>query len=146
MPKTELHLVNPHAQDFFKAIPKHLSFLPNNAPPAIYLLTTLASVPEALLTQRPQHISTVLKAAQVVTLLWLFDHCCQHTEMRGEGYDPAVRLKFTLHHQREDRHVTTPPNDSSRKKKEEIKVEKWGETGCRVGGVSHGLLLAALLY
>lgn len=104
--KTELHLVI-----FF------FPFLSNNAPPAIYLLTTLASVPEALLTQRPQHISTVLEAAQVVTLLWLFDHCCQHTEMRGEGYDPAVRLKFTLHHQREDRRVTTPPNDSSRKKK-----------------------------
>lgn len=69
--------------------------------------------------------------------------------MRGEGYDPTVRLKFTLPHRCEDRHVTTPPNDSSQRKKkekEEIKVGKWEETGCRVGGVSHGLLLAALLY
>lgn len=58
----------------------------------------------------------MILAAQVITLLWLFDHCCQHTEMREGGYNQAAGLKFTLYRQCEDGHVATPPNDLSPKK------------------------------
>lgn len=66
--------------------------------------------------------------------------------MRGGGQSPAAGLKFTLPHQREHRHVTTPPNDSAQEGIKEMELEKWGETGCSllgVGGVSHGLLTEA---
>lgn len=54
----------------------------------------------------------------------------------GEGgYNPAAGLKFTLYRLREDGHVTTPQDDSSQKKKKERKIERWRQTGCRVGGV-----------
>lgn len=114
---------------------------PSRTPVPVLLCTKAKQ--SSLRKSRPQHfglrakgfaqldahnIGTVLTAARVTTLLWLFDRGCQHTQM-GAGYNPAARLKFTQHHQREDRHVTTPPNDLSGKKKKEIKIEKWGRLG-----------------
>lgn len=55
--------------------------------------------------------------------------------MREGGYNPAVGLKFTLYRQREDRRVTTPPNDSSQKE-ERNKDRKMG--GDRVQGGRSG--------
>lgn len=112
-------------QKQYQGLKKQLSdcvLKPNKASSANPFLNILAHAPKALLTQKPQHISTVLKAAQVVTSLWLFDHCCQHTEMREGGYNPGAGLKFTLYRQSEDGHVTTPPNDLSQKK--EIKKDR----------------------
>lgn len=51
---------------------------------------------QRLLNWKLQNISTGLKAVQLATSLWLFDHCCQHAEIRGEGYNPSVGLKVYI--------------------------------------------------
>lgn len=90
-----------------------------NAPSTIHLLTTSGPfAPETFASPRGPD-TTRQRGAKGGTSRHLtvacLTNCCQHAEMRGEGSDPTVRLKFTPPHRCEDRHVTTPPNEKRKR-------------------------------
>lgn len=131
--KKKLHLVGTHSQRlFFKGylpllLVKIKQRSTSNLPPHHFwpLWQRLCS-PRGPDTTRQRSAKGGTSRHLTVACL---TNCCQHAEMRGEGYDPAVRLKFTLPRRREDRHVTTPPNNLSQRKKGKEGRNKSGKMG-----------------
>lgn len=132
MRRKELHTVGTHSQIYFFVF-MILLFLFHS-----YLLLPLVKINHCAIDNSPPHHfwslhqrlcsprgpdTTHQRCAKGGTSRHLtvacLTNCCQHAEMRGEGSDPTVRLKFTLPHRCEDRHVTTPPNRPREKKREE---------------------------